>query len=85
MERKMVVDRFSQSHPGEVHITSQRKQTVTTLAELHVCWQEQFRHALNFQEAGFDRAAQEEEQTARDEVHVAVAQATEISWAEMGK
>ena len=45
--------------------------------------QEQGRHALNFQQAGFERAAQEYEQAARAEVHVAVAQATEMSGAEM--
>ena len=28
------------------------------------------RHALNFQQAGFERAAQEYEQAARDQVHV---------------
>ena len=53
------------------------------LAEQHVYWQEQGRHALNFQQAGLERAAQEYEHTARDEVHVAVAQATEIFRAEM--
>ena len=47
-------------------------------AEQHVHWQEQGRKALNFQQAGFETAAQQHEQAARDEVHVAVAQATEI-------
>ena len=32
--------------------------------------QEQGRHALNFQQANFERAAQEYDQAARDEVHV---------------
>ena len=41
---------------GEEHKTSQR---------------EQVRTDLNFQQAGFERAAQEYEQAARDEVHVA--------------
>ena len=38
---------------------------------------------MNFQQAGFERAARENEQAARDEVHGAVAQATEMSRAEM--
>ena len=46
-------------------------------------WQECGRHALNFQQASFERAAQECEQAARGEVHVAVAQATERSGAEV--
>ena len=49
-----------------------------TLAEQHVCWQEQGRNPLNFQHAGFERATQEFEQAARDELHVAVAQDTEL-------
>ena len=53
------------------------------LAEQHIYWQEQGRHALNFQQASFERAAQEYEQAARDEVHVALAQDTEMSGAEM--
>ena len=53
------------------------------LTEQHVHWQEQGRNALNFQQASFERAAQEYGQAVRDEVHVAVAQATEISRAEM--
>ena len=40
------------------------------------------RQALNFQQAGLERAAQEYEQAARDEVHVAVAQAIDMSTAE---
>ena len=35
------------------------------------------RHTLNFQQAGYGGAAQEQEQAARDEVHVAVAWASE--------
>ena len=57
------------------------------LAEQHVYWREQGRHALNFQQAGFERAAQEHEQAARDEVDVARAvqkgaleQRAEQSW-----
>ena len=38
---------------------------------------------MNFQQAGFGRAAQKYEQAALDEVHVAVAQATVMSRAEM--
>ena len=38
---------------------------------------------MNFQQAGFNITAQEYEQAARDEVHVAVAQATETSRADM--
>ena len=53
------------------------------MAEQHVHWQEQGRQAWNFQQAGFERAAQGYVQAARDEVHVAVAQATEMSRAEM--
>ena len=48
----------------------------------HVYWQEQGRNALIFQQAGFERGAQEYDQASRDEVHVAVAQATEMSRAE---
>ena len=43
----------------------------------------QGRNALNFQQAGFERAAEEHEQAARDEVHVAVVQATLMFRAEM--
>ena len=43
-------------------------------AEQRVYWREQGRNALNFQQAGFKGAAQEYDQTAGDEVHVAVAQ-----------
>ena len=56
-------------------VTSERKHTLTNTGKIGkpTCyWQEQSRHALNFQQAGFERAAQEPEQTARDEVHVAV-------------
>ena len=53
------------------------------LAEQHVYWLEQGRHALNFKQAGIERAAQEHEQAARDKVHAALAQATEMSRAEM--
>ena len=53
------------------------------MAEQHVCWQEQFRNALNVQQPGFERAAQEYEQAVRDEVHVAVAQVAQMSRAEM--
>ena len=41
------------------------------------------RHALNCQQGSIERAAQEREQAARDEVHVAVARATEMSGAEL--
>ena len=51
-------------------------------AEQHVHWREQGRNALNFQRTGFERAAQETEQAARDDVHVAVARASEMSGAE---
>ena len=40
-------------------------------------------NALNLQQAVFERVAQEYEQAARDEVHVAGAQATEMSGAEL--
>ena len=53
------------------------------MAEQHVYWQEQGRQALNFQQSGFERADQEYEQAARVEVHVAVAQTTVMSRAEM--
>ena len=49
------------------------------LAVQHVFWKEQGRNALNCQQAGFERAAQEYEQAARDEADVAVACATEMS------
>ena len=52
-------------------------------AEQHVQWREQDRNALNSQHSGFVRAAQEYGQARRDEVRVAVAQATEMSSAEM--
>ena len=49
------------------------------LAEQHVDWREQGRNASNFHQAGFEKnAAQESERAARDEVHVAVALATEM-------
>ena len=53
------------------------------MAEQHVHWQEQGRHAPNFRQAGFERAAQEHVQAAREEVHVAVAKTTYMSRAEM--
>ena len=49
------------------------------LAEQHVDWQEHCRNALTLEQAGFERAAQEYERAAREEFHVAVAQATEMS------
>ena len=45
---------------------------------------EQGRQALNFQQAGFERAAEEGEQASCDEVHVAVAQARAGMRAGMG-
>ena len=90
------MDRFHQSVPGDVHVTPERKQPLTMigkylrmhislyiLAQRHVYCQEQGRNALNFQQAGCERAAQDFEEAARDEVHVAVAQATEVSGKEM--
>ena len=53
------------------------------LTEQHVYWQEQSRNALSSQQAGSERAAQACERAARVEVHVAVAQATDMSRAEM--
>ena len=53
------------------------------MAEQLFYGQEQSIHALNFKPAGFDWAAQEYEQAARAEVHVAVAPAAEMSRAEM--
>ena len=50
-----------------------------TLAAQLVYWQEQGKNALNFQQAGFETAAQEYEQVARDEVHVASAKAAVMS------
>ena len=52
-------------------------------AEQHVDWQEEGRCFLNFEEAGFERAGPESGQVARDEVLVAVAQAVDMSRAEM--
>ena len=52
------------------------------MAEQHVYGREA-ENALNFRQAGFERAAQEDEQAARDEVHVAVAQATKMSGEEL--
>ena len=49
------------------------------LAEQQVHWREQSRNALNFQQASFDRTAQECWQAARYEVNVAVAPASELS------
>ena len=98
-ERKLLMDRFRQSFPGDVHVTPKRKQPLTMigkcftyayifiyiyiLAQRHVHCQEQGRNALNSQQAGCERAAQDFEEAARDEVHVAVAQATEVSGKEM--
>ena len=85
----LVMDRFRQSHPEEGHVTSQRKQTLTVffffniLAEQLFYGQKQGTHALNFKTAGFGWAAQEYNQAARDEVHVAVAQVAEMSRAKM--
>ena len=38
---------------------------------------------MNYQQAGFERAAPEYEQAARDQVHVAVVRATDMTRAEM--
>ena len=67
------------------HFTEEERKhnCLNMLAEQHVYRQEQSRQALNFQHADFERTAQEYEQAARDEVHVAVAQATEVPEAEM--
>ena len=89
VECKLVVDRFYQTLPGEVHASSQRKQTHTTVG---MYWQSTLFTGrnknkadthLSFQQAGFERAAQEYKQAARDEVPFAVAQAIEMSGAEM--
>ena len=81
------MDRFRRSLSGEEHETSHREANAhncgNMLAEQHVYWREQGRNALNVQQAGFERAAQENEEAARDEVHVAVAQSTEMSRGEM--
>ena len=82
------MDRFRQSHPEEGHVTSQRKRTLTVfflniLAEQLFYGQKQDTHALNFKTAGFGWAAQEYNQAARAEFHVAVAPAAEVFRAEM--
>ena len=83
-ERKLVMDRFHQSVPGDVHVTPERKQPLTVIGKCFTyVYQEQGRNALNSQQAGCERAAQDFEEAARDEVHVAVAQATEVSGKEM--
>ena len=53
------------------------------MTEQHVYLREQSRHALNFQRAGFERAAQKYEHTALNEVDAAVARDTDMSRAEM--
>ena len=53
------------------------------LAEQHVHWREQGKNALDNQQAGLERAAQEYEKEVRHEVHVAVIRVTEMSRAEM--
>ena len=67
------MDGFRESLPGEVHVTSKWKQTLTVVG------QEQGSHALNFPQAGFERAAQECERSACDEVHVALAACLSVS------
>ena len=51
--------------------------------EQHVYCQEQGGHALNFQQAGFEGAVQEYDQAVCGEVHVALAQATDMPRAEV--
>ena len=68
----------------KLHRGSNRSQSSAFFwAEQHVYWQEQGRYALNFQQTIFERVAREYEQAARHEVHGTVAQATEMSRAEM--
>ena len=54
-----------------------------TFAEQPVHWQEQGSHVSKFQHARFERAAQKYDQATRDEVHVGVAETTEISTTKM--
>ena len=62
-ERKLVMDRFHQSLPGEVHVTSHKKQTFTNTQHKQP----------TTSNTTFERAAQEYEQPACDEAHVAIA------------
>ena len=53
------------------------------MAEQHVHWRVLGRNASNFEQAGFERAARDNEQLARDEVDVAIARATQMSCVEL--
>ena len=72
-------ERSTRNFKEEANADNYRK----ILAEQSVYRRGQGRNALNFPQAGFERAAQEDEQAAHDMVHAAVAQATEMSRAEM--
>ena len=69
----------------EVRKTSQRRDTLTiALPPVGVMFDERKPDPLlNFQQTGFERAARQYEEAARDEVYVAFAQTTETSRAEM--
>ena len=81
------MDQLHQIFNGEVHKTSQRKQTLTIIG---ICWQsnlrEQGRNALNRPQVGFERAARGEVRdtdTARAEMLArmgALEQLAEQSW-----
>ena len=74
------MDQLHQSLPADT-------QKITQEANSHICWnmlaEQQGRNALNFQQAGIQRAAQENEPADRGEDHVAVGRATKLSGAEM--
>ena len=65
------MDQFRQSLPGEGARNFTEEATVHNYRHVLAG---QDRQALNFKQADFERAAQENEQAARDEVHFAVAQ-----------
>ena len=72
------MNRFHQSLLVEVHISGSQEHNIFT-------GRSKAENASDFQRAGFERAAQEYEQAARDEVHVAVAQLTNMFRAELRK
>ena len=66
----------------KLHRGSKRSQIPENIGKTTFYWQEQGRHASNFQQVGFERGAQEREHAARDVVHAVLAQTTEMCGAE---
>ena len=81
MDNKLVLVRFRQSLPREVHETSQRKHTLTNIGMYRQS--NVFIGMKKANKQASKRAPQEFQHATRDEVHVANAQATQMFRADM--